>query len=185
MVLAHAAMVVELVRREREKGITPDPVIQAFMEAAAIEVRKRRPWIPGVTCCSTLALAHLLHAAAVALSISACCRSMSLNSHLVLHGSCIKAVRILRLFLCLPCHAQGHPMSLNTDLMLRLLGLEVCADTIVGNVTMRGVSGGQRKRVTTGGCLAGVSWVGCFYRSERWWAVGEAVGACVPVRKLL
>ncbi|KAG5046576.1 hypothetical protein JHK86_015982 [Glycine max] len=30
-----------------------------------------------------------------------------------------------------------------------LQGLEVCADTIVGNAMLRGISGGQRKRVTT------------------------------------
>ncbi len=37
-----------------------------------------------------------------------------------------------------------------------LLPLQTCADTIVGNVMIRGVSGGQRKRVTTGtsGCQA-------------------------------
>lgn len=34
--------------------------------------------------------------------------------------------------------------------MLRVLGLDVCSDTMVGNDMMRGVSGGQRKRVTTG-----------------------------------
>jgi hypothetical protein len=33
---------------------------------------------------------------------------------------------------------------------LQVLGLEVCADTIVGNEMLRGISGGQRKRVTTG-----------------------------------
>jgi len=33
------------------------------------------------------------------------------------------------------------------DLMMELLGLRECADTIVGNNVMRGVSGGQRKRV--------------------------------------
>jgi len=32
---------------------------------------------------------------------------------------------------------------------LHILGLEVCADTIVGNAMLRGISGGQRKRVTT------------------------------------
>ena len=39
--------------------------------------------------------------------------------------------------------------------MIRLLALEECADTIVGNNLMRGVSGGQRKRVTTGEMTVG------------------------------
>lgn len=34
--------------------------------------------------------------------------------------------------------------------MLKVLGLDVCADTLVGNDMLRGVSGGQRKRVTSG-----------------------------------
>lgn len=33
--------------------------------------------------------------------------------------------------------------------------LQVCADTIVGNQMLRGVSGGQRKRVTTGEMMVG------------------------------
>jgi hypothetical protein len=33
---------------------------------------------------------------------------------------------------------------------LQILGLEICADTMVGDGILRGISGGQRKRVTTG-----------------------------------
>lgn len=33
---------------------------------------------------------------------------------------------------------------------LQVLGLDVCADTLVGSQIIRGISGGQRKRVTTG-----------------------------------
>ena len=33
--------------------------------------------------------------------------------------------------------------------------LQVCADTIVGNQMIRGISGGQRKRVTTGEMIVG------------------------------
>lgn len=33
--------------------------------------------------------------------------------------------------------------------------LQVCADTIVGNQMIRGISGGQRKRVTTGEMTVG------------------------------
>ncbi len=31
-----------------------------------------------------------------------------------------------------------------------MLGLDICADTIVGDEMIRGISGGQMKRVTTG-----------------------------------
>lgn len=33
---------------------------------------------------------------------------------------------------------------------MRCLGLQECKDTLVGDDIIRGVSGGQRKRVTTG-----------------------------------
>eukprot|EP00879_Flechtneria_rotunda_P006755 GHRR01007099.1.p1 GENE.GHRR01007099.1~~GHRR01007099.1.p1 ORF type:complete len:1177 (+),score=387.98 GHRR01007099.1:1343-4873(+) len=49
----------------------------------------------------------------------------------------------------------GKRSNIVTDLILRILGLEVCADTLVGNQLLRGVSGGQRKRVTTGEMLVG------------------------------
>ncbi|MCO5572637.1 hypothetical protein L7F22_026395 [Adiantum nelumboides] len=49
----------------------------------------------------------------------------------------------------------GIDSSLQTDYILKLLALEECADTIVGNNLIRGVSGGQKKRLTTGEILAG------------------------------
>ncbi|XP_068641438.1 ABC transporter G family member 31 [Aristolochia californica] len=49
----------------------------------------------------------------------------------------------------------GRKHSLATDYTLRVLGLDICADTIVGNEMMRGISGGQRKRVTTGEMIVG------------------------------
>ncbi|XP_044473463.1 ABC transporter G family member 34-like isoform X2 [Mangifera indica] len=49
----------------------------------------------------------------------------------------------------------GQETSLVTDYILKILGLDICADTIIGDNMRRGVSGGQRKRVTTGEMLVG------------------------------
>lgn len=49
----------------------------------------------------------------------------------------------------------GKRHSVSTDYILKVLGLDVCSDTIVGNDMIRGVSGGQRKRVTTGEMIVG------------------------------
>ncbi|KAJ0028865.1 hypothetical protein Pint_35967 [Pistacia integerrima] len=49
----------------------------------------------------------------------------------------------------------GQETSLVTDYILKILGLDICADTILGDNMRRGVSGGQRKRVTTGEMLVG------------------------------
>ncbi|MQM16082.1 hypothetical protein Taro_049036, partial [Colocasia esculenta] len=42
-----------------------------------------------------------------------------------------------------------------TDYILKILGLEICADTLVGDEMVRGISGGQKKRLTTGEMLVG------------------------------
>lgn len=45
--------------------------------------------------------------------------------------------------------------DITTLLVLRALGLEGCKDTVIGNALLRGISGGQRKRVSTAECLVG------------------------------
>ncbi|CAL9009960.1 unnamed protein product [Prunus brigantina] len=49
----------------------------------------------------------------------------------------------------------GIESSLITDYTLKILGLDICKDTIVGDEMQRGISGGQRKRVTTGEMIVG------------------------------
>ncbi|KAH9701688.1 ABC transporter G family member 31 [Citrus sinensis] len=47
----------------------------------------------------------------------------------------------------------GKKHSVSTDYVLKVLGLDLCSETVVGNDMIRGVSGGQKKRVTTEGHL--------------------------------
>ena len=43
------------------------------------------------------------------------------------------------------------------EYIIKILGLQRCADTVVGNAMVRGVSGGEKKRVTTGEILVGTA----------------------------
>nr|CAB3497368.1 unnamed protein product [Digitaria exilis] len=83
---ARYEMLAELARRERDAGIKPDPEIDAFMKATAV---------------------------------------------------------------------QGQDTNIITDVTLKVLGLDICADIIIGDEMIRGISGGQKKRVTTGEMLTG------------------------------
>lgn len=49
----------------------------------------------------------------------------------------------------------GQETSLVTDYVLKILGLDICADILVGDEMRRGISGGQKKRLTTGEMLVG------------------------------
>ena len=46
--------------------------------------------------------------------------------------------------------SNSRTSATESNVVLQILGLDVCADTLVGDEMHRGVSGGQRKRVTTG-----------------------------------
>ncbi|XP_009596530.1 pleiotropic drug resistance protein 1-like [Nicotiana tabacum] len=50
---------------------------------------------------------------------------------------------------------EGQEANVVTDYVLKILGLDICADTMVGDDMIRGISGGQKKRVTTGEMLVG------------------------------
>ncbi|XP_075477971.1 pleiotropic drug resistance protein 3-like [Primulina tabacum] len=50
---------------------------------------------------------------------------------------------------------EGQKTNLQTDYMLKILGLDICADTLFGDAMRRGISGGQKKRLTTGEMIVG------------------------------
>ncbi|CAL1397627.1 unnamed protein product [Linum trigynum] len=50
---------------------------------------------------------------------------------------------------------RGQKHSISTDYVLKILGLDTCADALVGDYMVRGISGGQKKRVTTGEMIVG------------------------------
>ncbi|XP_061993147.1 ABC transporter G family member 32 [Rosa rugosa] len=45
--------------------------------------------------------------------------------------------------------------SLVVEYIMKILGLDICADTLVGDEMLKGISGGQKKRLTTGELLVG------------------------------
>ncbi|GLT42698.1 hypothetical protein SLA2020_166840 [Shorea laevis] len=50
---------------------------------------------------------------------------------------------------------EGLRRTIQTDYILKILGLDICADTIVGDAMIRGISGGQKRRLTTGEMMIG------------------------------
>ncbi|KAI8569218.1 hypothetical protein RHMOL_Rhmol02G0261800 [Rhododendron molle] len=50
---------------------------------------------------------------------------------------------------------SGQETSMVTDYIMKILGLDICADILVGDGMRRGISGGEKKRVTTGEMLVG------------------------------
>eukprot|EP00891_Asterochloris_glomerata_P003325 jgi/Astpho2/3325/fgenesh1_pm.00054_%23_6_t len=50
---------------------------------------------------------------------------------------------------------EGITGSMSTEMVLSLLGLTECRETLVGDDVIRGVSGGQKKRVSTGDLMVG------------------------------
>uniref|UniRef100_M8CQH4 Pleiotropic drug resistance protein 3 n=1 Tax=Aegilops tauschii TaxID=37682 RepID=M8CQH4_AEGTA len=85
---SRAEIMKEVIRREKEAGITPDPNIDTYMKAISVE---------------------------------------------------------------------GLERSMQTDYIMKIMGLDICADVLIGDAMRRGISGGEKKRLTTGEMIVGPS----------------------------
>ncbi|KAJ4765893.1 ABC transporter [Rhynchospora pubera] len=52
---------------------------------------------------------------------------------------------------------EGKQTNLVAEYIMKILGLDICADTPVGDEMIKGISGGQKKRLTTGELLVGAA----------------------------
>lgn len=71
--------------------------------------------------------------------------------------------------------AQRELLSQKSENVIQLLGLKNAADTIIGDDLIRGVSGGERKRVTIGEMLMGT------YRAVLFGACALCVCVCAAL----
>uniref|UniRef100_A0A453KFT9 ABC transporter domain-containing protein n=1 Tax=Aegilops tauschii subsp. strangulata TaxID=200361 RepID=A0A453KFT9_AEGTS len=85
---SRAEIMKEVIRREKEAGIIPDPNIDTYMKAISVD---------------------------------------------------------------------GLERSMQTDYIMKIMGLDICADVLVGDAMRRGISGGEKKRLTTGEMIVGPS----------------------------
>ena len=140
----------ELRARERKLGIQPDPDLDGFQKAAALHGQRSSP--------ITLFIMRLL-----GLEVPDSIASSGISGS-TLHLTIFAGGDYMGTALCLAIAAQGTTCICNMHLQTRHPGkrshlssahassmwMQVCAGTKIGNNMIRGVSGGQRKRVTTG-----------------------------------
>ncbi|KAH7655217.1 Taurine-transporting ATPase protein, partial [Dioscorea alata] len=50
---------------------------------------------------------------------------------------------------------KGPATSIQTDYVMKIMGMDICADIMVGDAMRRGISGGQKKRLTTAEAIVG------------------------------
>ncbi|RZC88219.1 hypothetical protein C5167_016050 [Papaver somniferum] len=83
------------------------------------------------------------------LDFSACCQGVGSRADIMLEVSRREKEAGIAI------SVDGLQRSLQTDYIVKILGLDICGDTLVGDAMRRGLSGGQKKRLTTGEMIVG------------------------------
>ena len=134
-------MLAELSRREKEANIKPDPDIDIYMKVRK-DGNRIEAIIIGWKVFPSLKYAlniWILQAAALE------GQETSVTTYYILK---VPAANLIRPVSCRITNMDITNLSPFTN--SQITGLDICADTMVGNQMIRGISGGQKKRVTTG-----------------------------------
>ncbi|KAI8531791.1 hypothetical protein RHMOL_Rhmol11G0163000 [Rhododendron molle] len=115
-----AEIMAEVVKREKQAQVVPDPDIDTYMKSISIDGQK-----------TTLQTDYILKVTSfnrIGIDLVLCC-----------------------------CLKNGLPSDYFyiISMITQMLGLNICAETLVGDAMRRGVSGGQKKRLTTGEIIIG------------------------------
>lgn len=73
---------------------------------------------------------------------------------------------------------------LSTKIFLtKILGLDICADTLVGDEMLKGISGGQKKRLTSGAYIC--TWCfNLFLGTSYFFCTSSSKQSCLLIRQL-
>ncbi|KAE9446707.1 hypothetical protein C3L33_21390, partial [Rhododendron williamsianum] len=117
-----AEIMAEVIRREKQARVVPDPDIDTYMKVMLVSVVFSFPMFLQL--------------------------SMGMVAIVLMYDD-------VYIFFDQAISIEGQKTTLQTDYILKILGLNICAETLVGDAMRRGVSGGQKKRLTTGEIIVG------------------------------
>ncbi|PPS01832.1 hypothetical protein GOBAR_AA18807 [Gossypium barbadense] len=132
-------MLVELARREKNAGIKPDEDLDIFM--------KLLKYCSGYLWCHRVDLKFP--------KIEVRFQNLIVESFVHVGSRALPTIPNFIFNMAESLALGGNETSLVVEYIMKILGLDLCADTLVGDEMLKGISGGQKKRLTTGELLVG------------------------------